>query len=79
MAKSRNVRQCRRCGCRKTKVVNCRQNSGIMRRVRECGDCGNRWTTVEIDERWFELMLDTLNRSEGVLRAAETAMKAVSE
>lgn len=57
MAKSINVRICRRCGCRKTKVVNCRQYGGIMRRVRECHSCGTRWTTVEIDEwRYYRLM-----------------------
>lgn len=70
--RSRNVRVCRRCGCRKTKVVDCRQNSGIMRRVRQCSSCDNRWTTVEIDEWWFDLMLDSLNAAEGLLKQPQT-------
>lgn len=64
--KSNNVRMCRRCGCRKTRVINCRQNSGIMRRVRTCNSCGNRWTTVEIDEWWFDQMLWAYNKSKGM-------------
>ena len=66
MPRSRNVRVCRRCGCRKTKVIDCRQYSGIMRRVRECHSCGTRWTTVEIDEWWFQRMLDAKNKEEGL-------------
>lgn len=66
MPRSRNVRVCRRCGCGKTKVIDCRQYSGIMRRVRECHSCGTRWTTVEIDEWWFQQMLDAKNREEGL-------------
>lgn len=67
--KSRNVRVCRRCGCRKTKVVDCRQGSGIMRRVRRCSQCDNRWTTVEIDEWYFLMMLDALNVARGMTKA----------
>ena len=67
MGRSRNVRVCRRCGCRKTRVIDCRQNSGIMRRTRECHNCGNRGTTVEIDEWWFYNMLDAMNMAEGIL------------
>ena len=66
MPRSMNVRVCRRCGCRKTKVIDCRQYSGIMRRVRECHSCGTRWTTVEIDEWWFQQMLDAKNKEEGL-------------
>ena len=68
MAKSRNVRICRRCGCRKTRVINCRQYSGIMKRVRECHSCGNRWTTVEIDEWWFMQILDNYNEKQGKIQ-----------
>ena len=66
MSKSKNVRVCRRCGCRKTKVIDCRQYNGIMHRMRRCTSCGNRWTTVEIDSWWFDRMLAALNAAEGM-------------
>jgi transcriptional regulator NrdR family protein len=36
-----------------------------MKRVRECHSCGNRWTTVEIDEWWFMQILDNYNEKQG--------------
>lgn len=68
MGKSHNVRVCRRCGCRKTRVVDARQRNSIMWRTRQCHSCGNRWTTVEIDEWWFHNMLDAMNMAEGIVR-----------
>lgn len=57
-----NARVCNRCGCEKSRVVNCRDYSGRMRRVRECTQCGRRWTTVEVDEWYFDMMDETLRR-----------------
>lgn len=66
MAKSKNVRICRQCGSRKTRVVDVRQYSGIIRRMRLCNTCKNKWTTVEIDEWWFDRMRAALYAAEGM-------------
>lgn len=66
---NRNVRICGRCGCRVTRVSNGRDTTGVMRRTRECANCGNRWTTVEIDEWLYDLMDSTIERAEGILKA----------
>ena len=50
-----NVRICRRCGCEKTRVFNVRNNvKGLLKRRRECPDCGFRWSTVEIEQITYE-------------------------
>ena len=67
MSATRNVRVCRRCGCNQTKVIDCRQKSGIMRRMRQCDKCGTRWTTVEIDEWYFKTMQDTCSMAKNLI------------
>lgn len=75
MVRGQNVRVCGRCGCKDTKVINCRQSSGVMRRMRECVQCGHRYTTVEIDEWWYQNMVDSVDTARDVLGGGRNAVR----
>ena len=49
-----NARTCRRCGYEKSRVFDSRNDNDLLKRRRECLNCGFRWSTVEIEEFAYE-------------------------
>lgn len=48
---------CRSCGSEKTLVRDSRKKDGGIWRIRECRECGARWSTIEVDFwEWKKIM-----------------------
>lgn len=54
---ARNPKDCPVCGAKKSSVLATRQIFGTVRRRRECMACGVRWTTREITQERYDLLL----------------------
>ena len=52
-----NARTCRRCGYEKSRVFDSRNDNDLLKRRRECLNCGFRWSTVEIEEFTFDNLI----------------------
>nr|WP_259549237.1 hypothetical protein [Heyndrickxia oleronia] len=48
--------KCPSCQSSNYKVTNSRSRSSYIKRRRECIDCGERWTTVEIHEKELQVL-----------------------
>ena len=52
-----NVIICKKCHLDQSQIINSRKVKGIVLRRRECGNCGFRWTTAEVNY-WYLKMLE---------------------
>jgi transcriptional regulator NrdR family protein len=53
--------QCPKCFHNKTIVKDSRPQCDHIWRVRACANCGHRWETVEIDEDYYEWLIQRTN------------------
>ena len=42
--------KCPKCGCTKLDILDSRKHDTYIKRRKECGKCGNRFTTIEVAE-----------------------------
>ena len=54
-----DARMCPKCGCDRSKVIDIRDTTGMVKRRRKCPECGYRWSTVEVEKSAFDELITT--------------------
>jgi transcriptional regulator NrdR family protein len=74
------MKACEECGSNNIQVYNSREREGIgrgserriisnVRRNRKCGDCGARFSTIEVTEKEFKEMMESNKKLKSVIQA----------
>jgi transcriptional regulator NrdR family protein len=61
------IKTCPACGGTDVKVTDSRPTNGPLRRRRECGGCGKRWTTYEISADAYENTMRNMGRTVSII------------
>jgi len=59
---------CKKCNHNKSEVIDSRAGKLFIRRRRECCKCKDRITTIELDERRLNLIIDNSSQIIGLLK-----------
>lgn len=54
--------RCPVCGSVNNKTIDSRPDEDCINRRRACDNCGNRWTTIEVDKDQWDTMAATFKR-----------------
>ena len=74
-----NIRICKNCGSKKFETVDSRGNSCSIRRRKKCINCGERFTTYEIDENDFAYFQNFENERNKIIDFLEKTKETIND